>query len=58
MIAARGTRRPIVRPRRAGAVLLVAIGAAVTGLLTFWPYLAPAGPGASGTGSLICLAPR
>jgi diacylglycerol kinase (ATP) len=49
----------IAKDAAAGAVLLVAMGAAVTGLLTFWPYLAavtPAAAGASGIGSLLCAA--
>jgi diacylglycerol kinase (ATP) len=38
----------------AGAVLLVSIGAAVIGLLTFWPYLAPTSQAGAGLTSLIC----
>ena len=51
----------IAKDAAAGAVLLVAIGAAVIGRLTFWPYGAPVTPaaaGASGIGSLLCGAPQ
>jgi len=50
----------IAKDAAAGAVLLVSIGAAAIGLLTFWPYVAPVTPaaaGASGIGSLLCAAP-
>jgi diacylglycerol kinase (ATP) len=33
----------VAKDAAAGAVLLVSIGAAIAGLLTFWPYLAVAG---------------
>ena len=44
----------------AGAVLLVSIGAAAIGLLTFWPYLAPrlwAAADLSGLAVSLCTAP-
>jgi diacylglycerol kinase (ATP) len=47
----------IAKDAAAGAVLLVAIGAAVIGLLTFWPYMAAVTPslaGATGLGSPLC----
>ena len=47
----------IAKDAAAGAVLLVAIGAAVIGVLTFWPYVAPVTPGlagATGLGSPFC----
>jgi diacylglycerol kinase len=46
----------IAKDAAAGAVLLVSIGAAAIGLLTFWPYVAAAD--ASGVGALVCLAPQ
>jgi hypothetical protein len=50
----------IAKDAAAGAVLLVSIGAAAIGLLTFWPYVASVTAATGGTsafGSLICLAP-
>ena len=47
----------IAKDAAAGAVLLVSIGAAAIGVLTFWPYVAAAGS-ASGIGSLVCLVPQ
>jgi diacylglycerol kinase (ATP) len=49
----------IAKDAAAGAVLLVSIGAAVIGLLTFWPYVAAVMPvvaGASGIGASFCAA--
>jgi diacylglycerol kinase (ATP) len=49
----------IAKDAAAGAVLLVSIGAAVIGLLTFWPYVAAVTPAATGTsaiGSVLCAA--
>jgi len=43
----------IAKDAAAGAVLLVSLGAAAIGLLTFWPYVAAAG--ARGVGSVVCL---
>jgi diacylglycerol kinase len=43
----------------AGAVLIVSIGAASIGLLTFWPYLAPIWPATADLSSLalsLCMA--
>jgi diacylglycerol kinase (ATP) len=45
----------IAKDAAAGAVLLVSLGAAAIGVLTFWPYVAATG-GGSGIGALICVA--
>jgi len=50
----------IAKDAAAGAVLVISIGAAVIGAMTFWPYVAPAthaAAGAPGLGSLLCGAP-
>jgi diacylglycerol kinase (ATP) len=46
----------IAKDAAAGAVLLVAIGAAVIGALTFWPYVAPASAGTPAMRSQLCVA--